>query len=103
MNSCERLRKHTYKEGRYQAAYKHIVDRLRETGATNFATVWQAAALGSGTYLDRPVEAWHPGDEYMDWVGTSYFSSVEPIQDKLLDFARAHGKPVMIAEAAPQG
>ena len=33
----------------------------------------------------------------------SYFSSVQPIQDNLLDFARAHGKPVMIAEAAPQG
>jgi len=30
-------------------------------------------------------------------------SSVRPIRDNLLDFARAHGKPVMIAEAAPQG
>ncbi|MGB3906332.1 MAG: hypothetical protein WBB22_15590 [Anaerolineae bacterium] len=75
------------------------MDRLRGTGATNFATVWQAAALGSGTYLDRPVEAWYPGDEYVDWVVMSYFSSVQPIQDNLLDFARAHGKPVMIGGA----
>lgn len=79
------------------------MDRLRGTGATKLAAVWQAAALGSGTYLDRPVEAWYPGEEYVDCVVMSYFSSVQPIQDNLLDFARAHGKPVMIAEAAPQG
>jgi hypothetical protein len=53
--------------------------------------------------MDRPVEAWYPGDEYVDWVGISYFSSVQPFQDSLLEFARAHDKPLMIAESAPQG
>ncbi|MGB3906037.1 MAG: hypothetical protein WBB22_14070, partial [Anaerolineae bacterium] len=38
-----------YNPERFQAAYKHIVDRLRETGANCFATVWQSAAHGTGT------------------------------------------------------
>ncbi len=69
---------------------------------------------------------WYPGSEYVDWVGISFFygaryaeypwsctdesrpgtvAHVSPrsLQDALAEFARRHGKPLMIAESAPQG
>ena len=69
---------------------------------------------------------WYPGNEYVDFVGLSTFymqdyqdfqwscshlnpdfftETVAPryLHEKILDFAREHDKPVMIAEAAPQG
>ncbi len=69
---------------------------------------------------------WYPGDDVVDWVGISFFSGShyldyqwscpDPskpwtvpettprlLQDALADFARDHGKPVFVAESAPQG
>ena len=71
-------------------------------------------------------DTWYPGDEYVDYVGLSTFygdsynlvqwgcdelnpeffsESIVPRQlhDRILDFAREHRKPVMVAEASPQG
>ena len=74
-------------------------------------------------------DLWYPGDDAVDWMGISQFATqsferpggpwacdrgapgepdttvVAPraLQDHLLDYARSHRKPVMIAEAAPQG
>ena len=78
------------------------------------------------TSKDDHLDKWYPGDEYVDWVGLSTFfgenytqyqwscneknpewfvASKPPrvIQNRLLDFARKRNKPVMIAEATPQG
>lgn len=67
--------------------------------------VWQSATYCAGTYLDKPTEAWYPGDEFVDWIGFSYFiqqeCNLEPI-NKLRMFAREHNKPVIVAESAPQ-
>ena len=72
-------------------------------------------------HLDR----WYPGDEYVDIVGLSHFEgatwqtyawtpdcitqrnetyekSPRELQTEILDFARAHNKKVLIAEAAPK-
>jgi|GEM_PF-3593913 len=71
-------------------------------------------------------DRWYPGDDAVDWVGISQFAtgsfdreggpwscdrdgvdstvaSPRAVQEAMLDYARAHGKPAMIAEAAPQG
>lgn len=105
---------------RYQAVFRRIVDVLREEGAENFETVWQAASfpldvLNDGAYTD--YREWYPGDEYVDWMGVSLFVGLDEVPavetafvpptardliDLMLDFAREKGKPVMIAEAAPQ-
>ena len=76
--------------------------------------------------LRARYDAWYPGDDVVDWVGLSFFSgarfrdhafscpaedrpwtvpdtSPRRLQDALVQFARDHGKPVMIAESAPQG
>ncbi len=92
-----------YEPNLYVAAFRHLTDRLRAQGTTNFATVWQSATYAGGTYNNHPVEAWYPGDAYVDWFGTSYFVFDPSVHDAFLDLARAHDKPVLIAEATPQG
>jgi hypothetical protein len=54
----------------------------------------------------RQLEAYYPGDDYVDYVAVSFFSqsrcSFQPLLD-LVGFARQHQRPFFIAEAAPQG
>jgi len=115
-----------YRPDSYKAAFAHITRAVRKAGAVNVATVWQSAAWPDASiagaqaplYDHRApthLDAWYPGDELVDWVGVSVFyrdlsqwayvppDRPEHAQERLLAFARAHGKPVMIAEAAPQG
>lgn len=89
----------------YVKAYRHIVDLLRKKGANNIAFVWHSYA--SKPYKDYKLSAWYPGNEYVDWVGISVFghayggTDFGPYCDTVLDFAKTHQKPVMIAEASP--
>ena len=89
----------------FKQAWIYFRNKIQEKGVTNIAMVWQSAAYSDGTYLNKPIEVWYPGDENVDWIGLSYFtqssSNTAPLSD-LLTFARHHNKPVMIAEAAPQ-
>lgn len=89
----------------YVKAYRHIVDLMREEGAGNVAFVWHSYA--SRPFNDFPLSAWYPGDDYVDWVGISVFghaydgSDFGPYCDTVMQFARQHKKPVMIAESNP--
>ena len=47
----------------------------------------------------QQLDAWYPGDEYVDWCGCSFFGSWR--KANMIEFARKKGKPVFIAEAAP--
>ncbi|MGV6807419.1 MAG: endo-1,3-beta-xylanase, partial [bacterium] len=63
------------------------------------------------------ISDWYPGDSYVDWVGLSWFlrpdfvpanapentPSQRQLADEVIAFARENGKPVLIAEASPQG
>lgn len=89
----------SYEPQAFQQAFRRIVDKLRAANVTNFATVM--ASIGMET--DRAVwEAYWPGDEYVDWVGYSYWSGGS-YSNNTLDFAREKGKPVFIAEATTRG
>ncbi len=120
-----------YRPEPYKAAFRYIASRITSAGATNVATVWQTAAYprNQGAYTSTDPDLlgrYYPGDDAVDWVALSRFfgktsadeqwscSALSPewfsphidptvLHERLLDFARAHGKPVMIAEAAPQG
>ena len=88
----------------YVKAYRLIVDIIRAEGADNIAFVWHSCA--APTYNGNPLSAWYPGDSYVDWVGISLFGHMytpdlgqEP--NEVFDFAKAHKKPVMIAESSP--
>ena len=106
---------------RYIAAYRRIVDVLREEGPDNIEFVLQASAAGVDEIIDgghEDVSRWYPGDEYVDWLALSWFMnpderSIVPqpdftplspgeLSDEVLQLAREKGKPVMIAEASPQ-
>jgi hypothetical protein len=106
---------------RYKTVFRRIVDVLREEGVENVEYVWQAAAfpldvLMDGGYTD--YREWYPGDDYVDWMGVSLFLGLDEVPtvetafvpptvrvliERMLDFAREKGRPVMIAEASPQG
>jgi oligosaccharide reducing-end xylanase len=94
-----------YDPDQFKAAWINLYRRMTEKQIDNVVLVWQSAAYCGGTYNARPIEAWYPGDEVVDWVGVSYFTQGDcqfaPVTE-VLNFARQHGKPVMIAEASPQ-
>lgn len=89
----------------YVKAYRHIVDLMRKKGVDNVAFVWHSYA--AKPYKDYPISAWYPGDDYVDWVGISVFghayNGIDFGQycDDVLEFAKTHKKPVMIAESNP--
>jgi hypothetical protein len=76
--------------------------------ADNVALVWHSAAYD--TYMGHPIDDWYPGDDYVDWVAVSWFQWATPAdeaaaaeaRDTVARFAKTHGKPLMIAEAAPK-
>jgi hypothetical protein len=110
-----------YNQTSYINAYKRIVDIIRQNaGAAKWlVTVWQSCTSPIDDNIDGGREnlgAYYPGDNYVDWVGMSWFllpnelattrstiSTQLVLGNELVAFARTHGKPVMIAESAPQG
>jgi len=81
----------------YVNAFRRIVDHFRRRGIHNVAYVWHSYA----SRISRPLGDWYPGDDYVDWIGISYFNQSQSQMQPALGFARAHGKPVMIAESSP--
>ena len=105
---------------KFIAAWRRIVDLHREVGTDNAIFVWQASASPIDDRIEgrrEDIRDWYPGDDYVDYMGISWFlppneqQTVEgytaPTQSALAEelflFARARGKYVMIAESAPQG
>jgi hypothetical protein len=110
-----------YDAERFVQVFRRIVYVLRAEGSDNVQFVWQGAAAVVDQVIDggyEDVRQWYPGDDYVDWMGLSWFMNPdETIQiespayvpptpsemaDEIFDFARKRGKPVMIAEASPQ-
>lgn len=105
----------------YKAAFRHVVDLLREAEVGNVEYVWQSSTSPVDDVIDRrheDISKWYPGDGYVDWMGVSIFLSLDEkpaaqldydapsqreLTDELVSFARARGKPVLIAESSPQG
>ena len=105
---------------RYVAAYRHVADRVRGL-ADNVEFVWQASASPIDDVLDgghEEIGRWYPGDDYVDWLAFSWFMHPDArpsvtvdhmprtpreLAGEVLAIARRTGKPVMIAEASPQG
>ncbi len=106
---------------RYIAAWHAIVDRLRASGTHNVEFVWQSSTSVIDDIIDGhrdDLADWYPGDDYVDWVGLSWFTHVDEkatvksspdhatlreLATELVEFARSKEKPVMIAESTPQG
>ena len=110
----------------YKAAFRYVAEAIDAAGVENVTMVWQSAAWPDASVAgDRAhlydhtkegfLDMWYPGDDVVDWVSMSIFyrdlsqwnytppDTPARSQDAILDFARARGKPVMVAESAPQG
>jgi hypothetical protein len=88
----------------YVKAYKRFVDITREEGVNNVAFVWHSYA--APPYKGYALASWYPGDDYVDWVAVSLFGHMYgpdpgPDGNAVFDFAKAHRKPVMVAESSP--
>ena len=108
-----------YNGNSYINAYRRIVDVLRAQGVNNVAYVWQSSTSPIDDVLDGGRENlmnFYPGDNYVDWFGMSWFlppnetatvggtpSTQLFLADEMVNLARQRGKPMMIAESAPQG
>lgn len=105
---------------RFRRVFRYIVDRLRSGhAAVNVQFVWQASASPLDDILDgerEEIRAWYPGDDYVDWLAFSWFlhpdeepttgakpPTARQLAEEVLALAERSGKPVMVAEAAPQG
>ena len=60
----------------FRSAYAYIVNYIRQDvdAAKWFVSVWQATTspISQGS---EPIDYWYPGDEYVDWIGGSWFLS----------------------------
>ena len=87
-----------YDPGKYVKAYQHVHDKLDDQGVTNVAYVWHSYAAGAPRIKD-----WYPGDQYVDWVAVSFFNQPVAQLVPVAEYAKRHGKPLMIAESTPRG
>ena len=87
----------------FVAAWQHVVDRFRAIGADNVLWVWSPHPVYG------QFEAYYPGEEYVDWVGTgvlnygtvatwsqwnSFDDSFAAQYEEMTEF----NKPIIIAE-----
>ena len=93
----------------FVAAWRHVYQLFKSAGASNAAFVWCPTVWSGPDGVDD--SAWYPGDDAVDWVGLdaypqgaspSYLLHGPDGMDPMAEFAAAHGKPLMLAEWAPQ-
>ncbi|MEL6850619.1 MAG: glycosyl hydrolase, partial [Bacteroidota bacterium] len=60
-----------YNREEYLGSFHRIKDMYDSMGIDNIAYVWQCTGWGSDY---EALEAWYPGDEYVDWCGYSHFA-----------------------------
>jgi hypothetical protein len=88
----------------YAAAYRHIVARFRNAGATNVTWIFN---LKSPSFPDLS-DLYYPGDDVIDWIGTSvhnfgiatggrWVSFANLIAD-FVSWATPRGKPLIVTE-----
>lgn len=89
----------------YKNDFRRIVTKFRDEGV-QFASLWNVYPAYSSWYGSWDfMKTMYPGDEYVDWFSFDTFfqgEHVSPHMREFLDQAHAHGKPVMIGEAAPR-
>jgi hypothetical protein len=91
-----------YDPQQYILAYRRIVNRLRKNGLTNVYFVWHTIAWKDKDWPAYQPLQWYPGDEYVDWIGISFFDAARTTERNIAtELARDKNKPLMIAESSP--
>lgn len=96
-----------YQPEPFKKSWRKMFNRIKEKGADkHIAMVWHSGSFCGSTYNNYPMTDWYPGANYVDLMGISVFTPNDcnyKAQDELVNFARKENKPVIIAEATPQG
>ncbi len=79
----------TYPDGpeRFRDAYRHIIDIIREEGASNITWVFH---VNNDDVPNKPwnrFEKYYPGDDYIDWIGVSVYGAQTPTDEEWLLFS----------------
>jgi len=93
----------------YQAAYRHVVDRVRARGAKNISWVFQVNNQSVPKAPWNTMRDYYPGDDYVDWLALSAYGMQFPhsdwitprsaFQDAYAELCSLHpSKPIMMAE-----
>jgi len=100
----------------YVRAWRHIVARFRQRGATNVSFVWTLTAFSFRNGVDSAAaSALYPGDDVIDWIaadgynqfacaafGNAPWRSFQQIFSGFYAWAAPHHKPLMVAEFGVQ-
>lgn len=100
----------------YVLAFRKLVTdcrkNLSEDALSRVFFVWHSWAAPMAK-KSLSLEQFYPGDEFVDWIGLSIFQQVFPWSphwggsmadvENVLEFAKKHNKPTMIAESTPFG
>lgn len=81
----------------YVKMWRRIVDIFRQRGANNVAWVWSPNIPDVGPV---PATSYYPGDDYVDWVGVSFYSANRPTDLDKLYKTYSQRKPFFITEWA---
>ncbi len=86
---------------KFAAAWRHLHDIFVAHGATNVGWVWAPNWYSLPVAPWNTIDAYYPGDQYVDWVGISGYGDTGLLPDKLYDTlynTYAARKPMMLAE-----
>jgi hypothetical protein len=91
--------------GDFVKAWRRVVDIFSAVGATNVSWSWVVSAYptdpGLQPGIDRDINAYWPGDDYVDWAGADFYDVGPPSWlDGPYAFAVAHHKPFFVGEFA---
>jgi beta-mannanase len=77
----------------FKAAWRHVVDRVRQRGATNVKWVLHLMDFSSPNEEWNLADQYYPGADYVDWLGLSLYGSQFPSDTRYPDFASCFDWP----------
>lgn len=81
---------------RFVAQWQYIVNRVRAAGGTQISWIW---CPYQGMESVETLRTVYPGDQYVDWVGTDVYTTLDFAQTYLGEIRQiAPNKPVMLPE-----
>ncbi len=89
-----------YDRTAFKWSFKRIVEHFIKAELKNFNTVMSSLLMKSSI---EQWKAYWPGDEYVHWLGYTYFGGEIPKNPEAIQFAKEKNKPVFIAEASAHG
>ena len=70
----------------FKAAWRHVVDRVRQRGASNVKWVLHLMDFSSPNEDWNLAAQYYPGADYVDWLGFSLYGAQFPSDDHYPDF-----------------